>query len=66
MALVFEKFYRLPNSKAGGSGLGLSIVKGFVEAQQGTIALSKNQNGGATFTIKIPAATSYINNLNNE
>lgn len=61
---VFEKFYRLPNTKKGGSGLGLSIVKGFVEAHQGTVHLeSKN---GAHFTIQIPAEASYLNNLKNE
>ena len=66
MALVFEKFYRLPNTKTGGSGLGLSIVKGFTEAQNGTIKLENNKQCGAKFTIEIPAETSYLNNLKNE
>lgn len=52
---VFDKFYRLKNSKAGGTGLGLSIVKGFIEAHNGTINLHNNIYGGATFTIKMPA-----------
>ena len=64
--LVFDKFYRLPNSKTGGSGLGLSIVKGFVEAHNGTIKLTNNTNSGANFTITIPTETSFLNNLNNE
>jgi len=64
--LVFDKFYRIPNSRTGGSGLGLSIVKGFTEAQNGTVKLENNQFGGATFTIVIPAETSYLNNLKNE
>lgn len=63
---VFEKFYRLPNSKTGGSGLGLSIAKGYVEAHNGTIELKNNENHGAIFTIKIPAEISYINQLKNE
>ncbi len=62
---VFDKFYRLNNSRAGGTGLGLSIVKGFVEAHNGTIVL-ENVPHGAKFTIEIPAETSYINNLKNE
>lgn len=66
MNLVFDKFYRLPNSKPGGSGLGLSIVKGFVEAQNGTIQLTKSNSGGACFTIRIPANTSYLQNLKHE
>lgn len=63
---VFDKFYRLQHTKAGGTGLGLSIVKGFTEAHSGTIALENIDTGGARFTIKIPAETSYINNLKNE
>lgn len=63
---VFDKFYRLPNSKTGGSGLGLSIVKGFVEAHSGSIKLQNNINSGACFTITIPTETSYLNNLKNE
>ncbi|MEO8234944.1 MAG: ATP-binding protein [Flavobacterium sp.] len=63
---VFDKFYRLPNSKTGGSGLGLSIVKGFVEGHNGAIKLQNNINSGACFTITIPTETSYLNNLKNE
>lgn len=66
ISLVFDKFYRLPNTKNSGSGLGLSIVKGFVEALGGNIKLQNNEQGGATFTIEIPVETSYINNLKNE
>lgn len=61
---VFEKFYRLPQSKAGGSGLGLSIAKGFVEAHNGNITLENE--AGAKFTITIPTETSFINNLKND
>lgn len=63
---VFDKFYRLQNSKAGGTGLGLSIVKGFVEAHHGTVRLDNAQLGGARFVIEVPAKTSYLNNLKNE
>ena len=63
---VFDKFYRIPNSKTGGSGLGLSIVKGFIEAHNGSIKLGNNIEGGAKFTIEIPAEASYLNNLKNE
>lgn len=60
---VFDKFHRLPQSKAGGIGLGLSIAKGFIEAHNGNIRL-ENENG-AKFTISIPAEPSYINSLKN-
>lgn len=64
--LIFDKFRRLPDSKTGGSGLGLSIVKGFTEAQNGTIFLKNNIPNGTVFTVGIPAETSYINHLKNE
>jgi two-component system sensor histidine kinase KdpD len=62
---VFDKFYRLKNSKAGGTGLGLSIVKGFTEALGGQVNLENREEGGAKFTIQIAAETSYLKNLNN-
>lgn len=63
---VFNKFYRLPNTATGGLGLGLSIVKGLVEALNGKIVLEKGAIGGATFTIEIPCETSSLNQLKNE
>jgi len=63
---VFDRFYRLTNSKTGGTGLGLSIVKGFVESHKGRVSLTNKKDSGAKFTICIPAKISYINNLNNE
>ena len=63
---VFDKFYRLQNSHAGGTGLGLSIVKGFVEAHKGKITLKNIPEGGAEFTIEIPAKASHLNSLKNE
>lgn len=66
LAHVFDKFYRLPESKTGGTGLGLSIVKGFVEAHRGTVTVSNTQQGGAQFTILLPVEVSFMHNLNNE
>ena len=51
---IFEKFYRAPNAPAGGIGLGLSIVKGFVEVQGGKIRAENRAGGGAAFTITMP------------
>jgi len=63
---VFDRFYRLPHNKAGGSGLGLSIVKGFVEAHSGTVMLESIAGQGASFIIRIPVQSSYLNKLNND
>lgn len=51
---VFKKFFRVDSSKTGGLGLGLSIVKGFVEAHKGTITVENRKEGGANFVINIP------------
>jgi two-component system sensor histidine kinase KdpD len=55
MGKVFDKFYRPLHSRKGGSGLGLSIVKGFVEAHEGTVDLQNVPSGGARFIIRLPA-----------
>lgn len=40
-----------------GTGLGLFISKGIIEAHGGTIAGSNNEYGGATFRVTLPIAT---------
>lgn len=57
---VFQKFSRGKIESTSGSGLGLSIVKGFTEALGGNVVLRKGFNGGALFTVLIPVNTSYL------
>ncbi|MEO5781753.1 MAG: ATP-binding protein [Ginsengibacter sp.] len=66
MENVFNKFYRLRNTKTGGTGLGLSIVKGFTEAMGGTVQLQNLRTGGAKFIIHIAAQTSNLKHIKNE
>ncbi len=54
---VFEKFYRAEGMKSGGSGLGLTIAKGFAEAHKGTLTARNRASGGAEFTLRIPFST---------
>ena len=51
---VFEKFYRAEGTAAGGTGLGLPIAKGFIEAHRGTLSVRNRTSGGAEFTIELP------------
>ena len=51
---LFDKFFRAPGAPAGGSGLGLSIVKGFVEAHGGRVTAENRAGGGAEFAIHLP------------
>jgi two-component system, OmpR family, sensor histidine kinase KdpD len=64
LSSVFNKFFRGKDARTGGIGLGLSIVKGFVEAHQGTVIAENRQNGGAIFTVKIPVKISQIDQIN--
>jgi two-component system sensor histidine kinase KdpD len=63
LSSAFNKFYRGKDAISGGTGLGLSIVKGFVEAHGGTVTAKNRENGGAIFTIKIPAKFSEIDQI---
>jgi two-component system phosphate regulon sensor histidine kinase PhoR len=54
---LFERFYRVYKDRsrdAGGSGLGLSIVKHTIQAHGGTVALQSSPGAGATFTVSLP------------
>lgn len=51
---LFKKFARGDAARAGGLGLGLSIVRGFVAAQGGEIVIGENPGGGAVFTLYLP------------
>ena len=51
---VFDLFHRGPDAKPGGTGLGLPIVKGFVEAQGGRVTAANRVGGGAEFSIWLP------------
>jgi signal transduction histidine kinase len=50
---VFRPFWR--GERAGGTGLGLYIVKGIVEAHGGTIEVGEAPGGGARFRVVLPA-----------
>ncbi len=54
---LFERFYRTDRARArdsGGTGLGLPIVRGIVEAHGGTVSVESRVGKGSTFTLRIP------------
>ena len=54
---IFDKYYRAHDGlqkDAGGSGLGLTVVKHIVEAHQGHLGVKSTVNKGSTFTIVLP------------
>lgn len=57
---IFDRFYKVDGARAGstipsGSGLGLSIVQAIVASHGGTVAAANAEEGGAEFTMLIPA-----------
>ena len=56
LPLIFDRFYKADASRqaAGGSGLGLSIVKAIIERHGGSITV--HNDDGAVFDILLPAA----------
>ncbi|MBA0050731.1 PAS domain-containing protein [Streptomyces sp. AJS327] len=58
MTRVFTRFWR--GSKRGGTGLGLYIVKGIVEAHGGVITVDRSAAGGARFRFILPVGTPAV------
>ncbi len=54
---IFDRFYRCENTRAihaGGSGLGLSIVKSVMDLHEGTIAIDSTLGVGTRITLHFP------------
>ena len=56
LASIFDPFYttRRPGR---GTGLGLSICKSVLKEHKGSIEVANSQDGGAVFTVTLPAST---------
>ena len=50
---VFDRFYKIDMHHAG-SGIGLALVKAFVEMHGGTIAVESDEKLGTIFTVELP------------
>ncbi|MFL5411114.1 MAG: sensor histidine kinase, partial [Myxococcales bacterium] len=56
-AKLFKPFHRTHEAKAGGErgwGLGLTVVRGIVEAHGGIVKVESYPKEGTTFTIDLP------------
>ncbi|MDQ2086421.1 HAMP domain-containing sensor histidine kinase [Herbivorax sp. ANBcel31] len=65
---IFERYLQVKNSftkGVEGTGIGLSIVKSFVELHNGSIQVKSTLNKGSEFLIKIPIAQCTIESEKN-
>lgn len=53
---IFDRFYKIDMHHAG-SGIGLALVKAFVEMHGGTISVESDEKQGTVFTIDLPVRT---------
>ncbi|HEY7269484.1 MAG TPA: PAS domain S-box protein [Dehalococcoidia bacterium] len=62
---VFERFYRSEKTarQAGGLGIGLTVCKRLIEAQNGTLTASPREGGGLRMTFTIPVAKESFSEL---
>ncbi|OBK48533.1 SpoIIE family protein phosphatase [Mycobacterium sp. 1081908.1] len=54
---LFERFYRADNTRGRsveGAGIGLSLVRGLVELQRGTVEIDSEPDRGTAVTIRLP------------
>ena len=53
---LFDRYFKVPGTSREGNGLGLSISKDFIEAQNGTISVQSDVGVGTTFTVNLALA----------
>jgi two-component system OmpR family sensor kinase len=61
-AKVFDRFYRVDDSRtrgSGGTGLGLSVVLSLVTAHGGAVSL-RSQPGATVFTVRLPMSAGQV------
>jgi signal transduction histidine kinase len=58
----FQRFDQSRSRESGGSGLGMSIVRGIVNSENGTIELKKSELGGLAVHLTFPLAQSSTEN----
>jgi two-component system sensor histidine kinase KdpD len=53
---MFQPFHRAGNSATHGVGLGLTVVRGFMEAMDGVVIADGSSGGGLTMRLRLPLA----------
>ena len=59
LSKIFDKFYRVPGAAGGsrsGTGIGLAVVRGLVEAMGGRVTARRSDLGGLAIDLDLPLA----------
>ncbi|HMM55678.1 MAG TPA: ATP-binding protein [Candidatus Desulfobacillus sp.] len=62
VARIFDPFFSRRADGVAGTGLGLTIVKNFVERMDGSIAVASAPDAGTRFTLRLPLAEAALEN----
>ncbi len=62
VAQIFDPFFSHRADRIAGTGLGLTIVKNFVERMGGTITVASTPSQGTIFTLRLPLADGSLEN----
>ncbi|MCK8495764.1 ATP-binding protein [Spirosoma sp. RP8] len=60
---IFDPYYQASQTdtlRVTGTGLGLSLVKQFTEAHQGSVAVQSSPGAGTTFTLRLPFGHAHL------
>ena len=63
LSRIFDKFYRVPGVAGGsrsGTGIGLAVVRGLIEATGGRVGARRSELGGLAIDIDLPAAAPLV------
>ncbi len=61
LELLFERFYQASGKHSlGSSGIGLALVKSYVELHHGTISVESQPGESTTFTISLPTGQKHL------
>jgi DNA-binding response OmpR family regulator/two-component sensor histidine kinase len=62
LSLIFDRFYQVEKSQDfQGTGLGLSLSKGFIKLHHGKIKVESETGKGTTFFIRLPLGNLHLN-----
>lgn len=57
---IFDRFYQANNTAGGGTGIGLSLSKGIVDAHGGEITVASTEGEGSCFVVRLQLGDAHV------